>query len=304
MSVEIFSAAVEPLFFLTNPEKRVYWLYLLSGLAIAVAVKGHNATSVRRLVQWRAWLSHSTVIDLQWLFSNHILRTALVIPLLGGQIALAMEVHLTMHRWFGAGDFIALGPLVTTAVFSITLFLAEDLSRFLLHYANHHVPLLWRFHAVHHGATTLTPLTLYRIHSVEMCLASCRSLMVTGGVSGVFIYLFSGPIGPAEIMGASVFNMLFNIAGANLRHSHVWVSFGRVEKWFVSPAQHQMHHSAAIEHRDINLGATLAIWDRLLGCWSLSKGEHVTQYGIGAKEAPFTQQLLGHPYARTRNRNN
>lgn len=280
----------------------MYWLYLLSGLAIAVLYQGRTGSGIRQLVQWRAWLTRSTLIDLQWLVSNHIVRVALVVPLLGGQIALAMAINRTLYGWFGLGDFFQLGALATTAAFSITLFLAEDLSRFLLHYAHHHVPFLWRFHAVHHGATSLTPITLYRIHTVEMCLASGRSLIVTGGVSGIFIYVFSGPIGPAEIMGVSIFTMLFNLAGANLRHSHVWVGFGRVEKWFISPAQHQMHHSEAAAHRDINLGATLAIWDRLLKCWRPSRGEHVTHYGLGVEEVPFTHQLLGHPQALGKNR--
>ena len=40
-----------------------------------------------------------------------------------------------------------------------------------------------------------------------------------------------------------MFGVLFNFAAANLRHSHIWISFGRFEKIFISPAQHQIHHS-------------------------------------------------------------
>jgi len=58
---------------------------------------------------------------------------------------------------------------------------------------------------------------------------------------------------------------LFNALGANLRHSHIWLSFGSLERWFISPAQHQIHHSSAEADRDINFGTCLAIWDRLFG---------------------------------------
>ena len=54
--------------------------------------------------------------------------------------------------------------------------------------------------------------------------------------------------------------------GSNLRHSHVGIQYWKwVEYIFISPAQHQLHHSIAKEHHDKNFGAALAIWDWLFG---------------------------------------
>jgi sterol desaturase/sphingolipid hydroxylase (fatty acid hydroxylase superfamily) len=141
------------------------------------------------------------------------------------------------------------------------------------------VPLLWRFHAIHHSAEVLTPLTLYRVHFIELFINSCRSLLVIGGVSSAFIYVFDDSISLLQVMGVSVFTMLFNLAGANLRHSHVWVGFGIAEHWFISPAQHQIHHSTKPVHRNCNFGAILAIWDRWLGTWIGSKGGRSNRLG-------------------------
>jgi len=50
------------------------------------------------------------------------------------------------------------------------------------------------------------------------------------------------------------------LAGSNLRHSHIPLGFGSFERYIISPAQHQLHHS--IDHGHGNLGAYLALWDR------------------------------------------
>jgi sterol desaturase/sphingolipid hydroxylase (fatty acid hydroxylase superfamily) len=55
----------------------------------------------------------------------------------------------------------------------------------------------------------------------------------------------------------------------NLRiffHSQFWISFGPVfNHIFISPAQHQIHHSVLPQHRDRNMGAIFAFWDYFFG---------------------------------------
>jgi sterol desaturase/sphingolipid hydroxylase (fatty acid hydroxylase superfamily) len=274
----------EPLTFFGNEGMRIYWPYLLSGFAIAVTVGYRRLGSVKAAVRdglaLQHWWSASTLVDLQWIILNHVLRVLVVVPLIGGQLGLAMLVNGWLYSAFGAGNYLAWGVLETSVLLTITIFLLDDCTRFFVHYLYHKVPLLWRFHAVHHSAAVLTPLTLYRIHFIEMFINSCRSLLVIGSVSGVFIYVFDGSVSLVEVLGVSVFTMLFNLAGANLRHSHVWLGFGRAERWFVSPAQHQIHHSIKSAHLDSNFGASLAIWDICLGTWISSRGESVEDIGL------------------------
>src|SRR5690606_13916908 len=60
---------------------------------------------------------------------------------------------------------------------------------------------------------------------------------------------------------------LFNFLGANLRHSHVWLRFGAWERWFISPAQHQLHHGRTRAMTSSNYGTWLACCDRWAGSW-------------------------------------
>ena len=295
----LFNLLWEPLTFFGDEGKRIYWPYLLSALVIAVIISylrlGSVKSAVREGLALRHWWSTSTLVDLQWVVLNHVLRVLIVVPLIGGQLGLAMVINRWLYAHFGAGNYLAWGVLETSILLTIVIFLLDDFTRFFVHYLYHKVPLLWRFHAIHHSAAVLTPLTLYRIHFVEMFINSCRSLLVVGGVSGLFIYVFDGSVSLVQVMGVSVFTMVFNLAGANLRHSHVWVGFGPVERWLISPAQHQIHHSIKPEHLNSNFGATIAIWDRWLGTWISSKEQSVEQIGLigPPRKQHFFRHLTG-----------
>lgn len=295
----VFQLALEPFAYLVNPQKRIYWPYLLSGAVMGLVViywrSANWRQSLRQVLTPQHWLHPSSRVDVKWLVLNHVLGALLVVPLLGGQLSFAMVVNKTLSAHLGAGNFLAWGVLGTSILFTLAIFIFEDFTRFFVHYLYHKVPLLWRFHAIHHSATVMTPITLYRIHFVEMAINSCRSLLVIGGLSGVFIYVFDSPVALIQVLGVSIFTMIFNLAGANLRHSHAWVGFGRVERWFISPAQHQIHHSTAAEHIDTNYGASLAIWDRWFGSWVASKDETVPGFGLAGKtvDQRLQAQLAG-----------
>lgn len=290
-------ALFDPVLYLLNPQKRIFCLYLLSAGVIAlvlVYIRGLDVKkSIKKAIAPSLWFSQSSLLDIKWIGVNQLVAVFLVVPVLGGQISFALWLNKLFYSTWGAGNFIHWGVFWTSVFFTSVVFLCEDFSRFLLHYFYHKIPFLWRFHAIHHSANILTPLTLYRIHCVEMAINSCRSLLVIGGLSGVFIYIFDGVIKPVDILGASVFSFLFHLAGSNLRHSSVWLGYGWLEKLLISPAQHQIHHSVELEHRDKNFGATLAVWDVLFGSWLCSKGESVSAFGLSGGEREVKQGLRG-----------
>ena len=167
------------------------------------------------------------------------------------------------------------------AGYTLALFVASDFTRYWLHRAMHTVPLLWRFHAVHHSAERLNPLTFYRVHPVENLLFGLRYALVAGGVTGVFIYFFGARLGIVQIAGANLFVFAFALAGSNLRHTHLPVRFGRAaERWFVSPYMHQIHHSRDGMRR--NYGGALALWDRLFGTLDVRETQPLHFGGGGA----------------------
>ena len=262
-------AALGPLAFPLDPAKRVFWgclvsAALLASLVVSIQVGRFDVRAqLKALFDRGYWLHASSAVDVSLMFFNHFLRVLLLVPLLGGHLAATLVVGRFLQRNLGDAPELDLPWLAIAAIYSVAIFVAQDLSRFLLHLAMHRCAPLWRFHRVHHSAPVLTPLTLFRVHPVEHVLYFLRSLAVFGLVSGTAIWLFGRNFAAFDILGVGLAGFLFNVAGANLRHSHVWLTFGRFERWFVSPAQHQLHHSR--EHGHCNLGSALAVWDRLAG---------------------------------------
>lgn len=272
-------------FFLVNDvNRRVYWLYLLSGLIIIVAFYWKNKAKLRQIVKAtfskKYWINSSCFTDYKWITINQILNLVVFVPILVSSLTVSITMNRLLINIFGNGNFLHWQYHNVMILFSVVLFVCDDFSRFWLHRLYHQVPLLWRFHSIHHSATVLTPLTLYRIHSIEFLLNNCRGILVVGVVSGVFMYCFKGSIGVYEVLGVNVLNLMFNLAAANLRHSHVWIGFGRFEHIFISPAQHQIHHSRDAKHFNKNYGSCFAFWDKLFNSWCESKDNKVTRFGL------------------------
>ena len=106
---------------------------------------------------------------------------------------------------------------------------------------------------------------------MERLLFVLRGLLVTGVIAGCFFHVFHGRAIEAKILGVHAIGFLFNLLGGNLRHSRAWLCYGRrIERWFISPAQHQLHHSRVLAQQCSNYGTWIALWDRLAGTLSLS----------------------------------
>ena len=282
--IEQFHEFILSLFFFIDMDRRTHWLYLISGFVIGIIVTWKNKKKLRVFIKntfsIKYWFNRSCYKDYQWILINQVLKALLIVPLLTSSLTVALYVNRSFMGNFGSGDFLQWPYQNVVITFSIALFIIEDFSRFFIHWLYHRIPLLWKYHSVHHSATVLTPLTLYRVHSIEYILNNIRGVFVVGVVSGIFMYSFDGAIGFAEILGVNLFNFVFNLAAANLRHSHVWISFGYLEHIFISPAQHQIHHSREKVHFDKNFGSCLAIWDKAFYSWQTSMNNKVRKFGL------------------------
>ena len=86
---------------------------------------------------------------------------------------------------------------------------------------------------------------------------------------------------------------IFNVLGANLRHSHISISYWRwLENIFISPAQHQIHHSVEAKHYNKNYGAILAIWDNLTKTLYFSDKQQNITFGLVEKQSIKEQELI------------
>lgn len=225
------------------------------------------------------WWNRSTQVDYKIYFINALLKSFILVPTLGMSFYFSKEVFSLLSAFFGG--FVSLqGSMLSLGLVSLFMFAWDDWLRFIHHYFMHKIPFLWEFHKVHHSAKILTPITLFRIHPLESAIATVRNSLSLGVSSAMFMFFFSGEVSMYTFFGVNLFGFMFNFLGANLRHSHVPISLGFLEYLFISPKQHQIHHSANPKHFDKNFGVGLAIWDYLAGTLVLSRQEKISHFGV------------------------
>ncbi len=184
-------------------------------------------------------------------------------------------------------------PLIIAALILVT----NDFCTYWVHRVHHEVKWVWPFHAVHHSAEVMTPITVYRKHPIYTILSKLVRAPILGVMQGLVVVLFVGQPSFTMIAGANIFYVVFNFIGSNFRHSHIWISYGRVlEHIFISPAQHQIHHSLARKHWHKNYGEVFAIWDWMFGTLYVTHGDENLEFGLSTEDG----QRIEQPYPTLR----
>ena len=267
----------------TTPSKRFFIVYLISAGIIALLFCWIKNKKITLADTKSYWLHPSAKLDYLYFVISGLLKIYVIVPLIFSAKSVMLWVNANCLSIFGYVSFPNVNKETVILLYTFILFVISDFSRYWLHRAMHEIPLLWYFHKIHHSAEVLNPVTFYRVHPVENLLFGLRYSLVVGLVTGVFIYLFGAKVGLYDILGANIFLFIFNLIGGNLRHSHIEISYPKsFEKWFISPRQHQLHHS--YHYTRFNYGGYFAIWDTLFSTVKTTADASPSTYGLGNKE--------------------
>jgi sterol desaturase/sphingolipid hydroxylase (fatty acid hydroxylase superfamily) len=191
--------------------------------------------------RWRRWPSNLAIVAL---------NTALLRILLPG-VALTLAIATERNRW---GLLNAMGlPVWSKFVLAIVLL---DLAIYLQHVMFHAVPVLWRFHRMHHSDLDFDVTTGSRFHIGEILLSAGYKFALVSvlGVPAASFVVFE-----VALNATSMFN-----------HSnvHIPAALDPVLRWvLVTPDMHRVHHSVVRDETNSNFGFNLSCWDRLLGTY-------------------------------------
>lgn len=270
-----------------GPSSRLYPLYLLVAFGICFF-----------LYRWRristpffAWLLPKSI----YLHPSHLIDLKIIVFTRFVAVIGLFNIVITSSSIASAvADSVSLDLGVSAfhpVVISISLLVVSDFSTYWVHRLHHQNRIIWPYHSLHHSAEVMTPLTVYRKHPVYDLISGFTRSGLIGVLQGVFLILFEQNPGFAAIAGVNLLYVVFNIAGSNLRHSHVWLSFGRVlEHVLISPAQHQIHHSLSPQHHNKNYGEVLAIWDWMFRTLYIPREMEVLEYGLADAEGNRLRQ--------------
>jgi len=221
--------------------------------------------------------------DLAYYFLSSLLpKLVLILPM----TLVAFAVHRVLPG--GMYAWVAGMPLLTRLAAAMTV---GEVGFYWGHRWMHEVPLLWRFHEIHHSAEEVDWLVNTRAHPVD--------LVFTRLCGFVPMYL----LGLAQPMGNTVdlVPILVTLGGtiwgffihANLRWRFGWL------EWMVStPAFHHWHHTKdGPEYVNKNYAAMMPWVDKCFGTFYLPKNRWPAKYGIDAPMAPGLAGQLLQPFA-------
>lgn len=185
------------------------------------------------------------------------------------------------------------GLLQLTDRFAVARFAAGlmllDGWMYVWHWLNHRVPLLWRFHRVHHSDPNMDVTTATRFHLGEHLFSATLRLVLI------------------PLLGLSLWQIVvYEMAVVAMTHfHHANITVGRADRWLrclvVTPDMHKVHHSRWQPETDSNYAVVLSVWDRLARTLRLNPDPHSIAFGLDEFADARWQSISGMlttPFAR------
>jgi sterol desaturase/sphingolipid hydroxylase (fatty acid hydroxylase superfamily) len=163
----------------------------------------------------------------------------------------------------------------------IAVMVLDFFGAYLIHYLEHKIKWMWRFHLIHHTDTHVDTTTANRHHpgeSVFRAVFTSLAILLAGAPFGV-VMLYQT---------ISVVLTQFNHANIKLP-----TRLDNVLSWvIVSPDMHKVHHHYTQPYTDTNYGNIFSIWDRLLQTFVKKDPLSVT-YGIDTHSKEEEHNRIG-----------
>jgi sterol desaturase/sphingolipid hydroxylase (fatty acid hydroxylase superfamily) len=142
------------------------------------------------------------------------------------------------------------------------------------------VPVLWRFHQVHHADASFHVTTALRFHPGELFLAPPVRLaaVVALGVPSQAVLLFELIFGVANLLEHGNFDLPPRLEPV-------------VQRLFITPALHRGHHVSDWRELNTNFGTVLSVWHRFARTFRSNRGERRVVTGLPDWAEPAAPSL-------------
>lgn len=167
----------------------------------------------------------------------------------------------------------------------VGLMVMDFVGAYLIHWIEHKVYWMWKFHVIHHSDTKVDTTTALRHHPGESVFRAVFTMLAVL-VAGAPIWLLM------LYQSLSAFMSQFN--HANLR---IAPKLDKAISFFIiTPGMHRVHHHFEQPYTDKNYGNIFSIWDHLLGTYAFLPSNKIV-YGLDVfdKNESHLGQLLALP---------
>lgn len=225
-----------------NPSWNNYFYWLIA-LSLGVWL-------LEIIVPWRkkqAIFRQDFWLDGFYLFFNYFLFSLIAYNAISNVAVLAFNDFLGL---FGVKNIVAF-QIQSWPKWAqlLTLLVVADFIQWNVHRVFHQVPMLWKFHQVHHSVKEMGFAAHLRFHWMESILYKTVQYiplaMIGFGIEDFFIiHIFTTAIG-------------------HLNHANINISYGPLKYILNNPKMHIWHHAKTLPDgaNGVNYGITLSIWD-------------------------------------------
>ncbi|MBB5287502.1 sterol desaturase/sphingolipid hydroxylase (fatty acid hydroxylase superfamily) [Rhabdobacter roseus] len=181
----------------------------------------------------------------------------------------------------GVGVLQWLPQLPLWAFTLVGLLLLDLVGAWCIHWTEHKVKWMWRFHLIHHTDTHVDTTTANRHHPGESVFrfAFTTLAVVLAGAPMWLVFLYQA----------------LSVALSQFNHANITLPerLDRVLSWvLVTPNMHHVHHHYVQPYTDSNYGNIFSIWDRLFGTFRRLDADQLT-YGIDTHQLPEEHSHMG-----------
>lgn len=178
------------------------------------------------------------------------------------RILLAIAIPFTLYIALFPNRFFEIP--VTWWSFGL-LFLIQELIWYASHRLGHRCGIFWAFHHVHHSSEEMN----FSVAARGFVFDDTSRIVMAGGVA-LLGFRFEQFV---------MLVLLLDFIGI-FSHSSAIRKMGWFDKWFITPANHRVHHAINDQYIDKNYGHILAIYDKLFGSFAAEEEKPV----FGVKE--------------------
>ncbi|MFN8347117.1 MAG: sterol desaturase family protein [Spirosomataceae bacterium] len=184
----------------------------------------------------------------------------------------AVANHFGILQWI---------PALPLWAFTILGLLVLDLiGAWFIHWTEHKVRWMWRFHLIHHSDTYVDTTTANRHHPGESVF---RFVFTT-----LAVFIAGAPMWMVMMYQA------LSVAISQFNHANIQLpaKIDNILSWvIVTPNMHHVHHHYVLPYTDSNYGNIFSVWDRLFGTFMTLDPNKLT-YGVDTHMKPEENEVL------------